>query len=75
MELENDPFQHPDTIAGSRYNVYSPQFPSPSYHQRPFLFSGRPCIRETNDCHHDQQFCDRMFKLSTPVKEHKKITQ
>ncbi|GFX16512.1 hypothetical protein TNCV_22831 [Trichonephila clavipes] len=39
----------------------------------PFLFSGRPCIRETNDCSKDQQFFDRMLQLSTPVKERKKI--
>ncbi|GFW90453.1 hypothetical protein TNCV_76871 [Trichonephila clavipes] len=42
---------------------------------RPFLFSGRPCMRETNDCHNDQQFCDRMLQLSTSVKDPKKIIQ
>ncbi|GFX42438.1 hypothetical protein TNCV_1520021 [Trichonephila clavipes] len=31
----NDHSQHPDTITGSRYNVYS-QFPSPSYHHPSF---------------------------------------
>ncbi|GFX84654.1 hypothetical protein TNCV_724611 [Trichonephila clavipes] len=36
---------------------------------------GRPCIRETNDYRNDQQFCDRMLQLSTPVKEPKKIIQ
>ncbi|GFX67202.1 hypothetical protein TNCV_2185491 [Trichonephila clavipes] len=41
---KNDQSQHPDVITGSRYNVYSPQFLSPSYHhtsfslQRPILF-------------------------------------
>ncbi|GFU33788.1 retrovirus-related Pol polyprotein from transposon TNT 1-94 [Trichonephila clavipes] len=40
----NDPSQHPNTITGSRYNVYSPQLPSPSYHypsfslQRPTMY-------------------------------------
>ncbi|GFS83596.1 hypothetical protein TNCV_1658031 [Trichonephila clavipes] len=70
----NDQSQHPDAITGSRYNVYSPQFLLPSYHHpRPFLFSGRPYIRETNDFHNDRQFCDPMLQLSTPVKEHKTI--
>ncbi|GFW57716.1 hypothetical protein TNCV_2926351 [Trichonephila clavipes] len=71
----NDPSQHPDTIIGSRYNVYSPQLPSPSYHHPFFSLQRRPCIRETNDCHNDQQFCDRMLQLSTPVQKPKKITQ
>ncbi|GFW31824.1 hypothetical protein TNCV_5039941 [Trichonephila clavipes] len=72
----NDPSQHPGTIIVSRYNVYSHELPSPFFYliTRPFLFSSRPCIRETNNCHNDQQFCDRMLQLSTPVKEHKKIT-
>ncbi|GFX21576.1 hypothetical protein TNCV_1399901 [Trichonephila clavipes] len=40
----NDQSQHPDTITGSRYNVYSPQLPSHSYHhlsfslQRPTMY-------------------------------------
>ncbi|GFX49538.1 hypothetical protein TNCV_4901801 [Trichonephila clavipes] len=40
----NDQSQHPDTITDSIYNVYSPQFPSPTYHhpsfshQRPTLY-------------------------------------
>ncbi|GFU50634.1 retrovirus-related Pol polyprotein from transposon 412 [Trichonephila clavipes] len=42
---------------------------------RPGLFSDRPCIRETNNCRNDQQFCDRMPQLSTPIKEHKQIIQ
>ncbi|GFY08443.1 hypothetical protein TNCV_1358471 [Trichonephila clavipes] len=34
----NDQSQHPDAITGSRYNVFSPQFLSPSYHHpEPFL--------------------------------------
>ncbi|GFV56480.1 hypothetical protein TNCV_2209461 [Trichonephila clavipes] len=41
---------------------------------RPFLFSGRPCIRETNGSRgNDRRFCDRMSQLSTSVKEPKKI--
>ncbi|GFT95881.1 hypothetical protein TNCV_312201 [Trichonephila clavipes] len=40
----NDPSQHPDTVTGSSYNVYSPQLPPPSYHhpsfslQRPTMY-------------------------------------
>ncbi|GFU20076.1 hypothetical protein TNCV_1192141 [Trichonephila clavipes] len=40
----NDQYQHPDIITNTRYKVYSPQFPSPSYHhlssspQRPNLY-------------------------------------
>ncbi|GFT32854.1 retrovirus-related Pol polyprotein from transposon 412 [Trichonephila clavipes] len=56
----NDQSQHPDAITGSRYNVYSPQFLSPSYHhpsfslQRPTLyprnqrFSQRPTVLRPN---------------------------
>ncbi|GFV90707.1 hypothetical protein TNCV_2224231 [Trichonephila clavipes] len=32
----NDQSQHPDTITGSRYYVYSHQLPSPSYHHPSF---------------------------------------
>ncbi|GFW10702.1 hypothetical protein TNCV_4918211 [Trichonephila clavipes] len=32
----NDQSQHPDTITGSRYDVYSTQFLSPSYHHPSF---------------------------------------
>ncbi|GFU62883.1 hypothetical protein TNCV_4433101 [Trichonephila clavipes] len=46
----NDQSQHPDTITNTRYNVYSPQFPSP------FLFtsaadpiSEKPTISTTTD--------------------------
>ncbi|GFU76447.1 hypothetical protein TNCV_337071 [Trichonephila clavipes] len=39
---------------------------------RPCLFSFRPCIRETNDYHNDQQFCNRMNQLSTPSKNTRK---
>ncbi|GFW72124.1 transposon Tf2-11 polyprotein [Trichonephila clavipes] len=56
----NDQSQHPDAITGSRYNVYSPQFLSPSYHhpsfslQRPTLyprnqrFPQRPTVLQPN---------------------------
>ncbi|GFW65953.1 hypothetical protein TNCV_587791 [Trichonephila clavipes] len=55
----NDQSQHPDAITGSRYNVYSPQFLSPSYHhpsfslQRPILyrnqrFPQRPTVLRPN---------------------------
>ncbi|GFW18172.1 hypothetical protein TNCV_4007121 [Trichonephila clavipes] len=55
----NDQSQHPDAITGSRYNVYSPQFVSPSYHhpsfslQRPILyrnqrFPQRPTVLRPN---------------------------
>ncbi|GFY22262.1 hypothetical protein TNCV_3299051 [Trichonephila clavipes] len=33
---KNDQSQHPNTTTGSRYNVYSPQLPSPFYHQTSF---------------------------------------
>ncbi|GFX05911.1 hypothetical protein TNCV_1785431 [Trichonephila clavipes] len=55
----NDQSQHPDAITGSRYNVYSPQLLSPSYHhpsfslQRPILyrnqrFPQRPSVLRPN---------------------------
>ncbi|GFW05433.1 retrotransposable element Tf2 protein type 3 [Trichonephila clavipes] len=55
----NDQSQHPDAITGSRYNVYSPKFLSPSYHhpsfslQRPILyrnqrFPQRPTVLRPN---------------------------
>ncbi|GFX18026.1 retrovirus-related Pol polyprotein from transposon 297 [Trichonephila clavipes] len=56
----NDQSQHPDAITGSRYNVYSPQFLSPSYHhpsfslQQPILyprnqrFPQRPTVLRPN---------------------------
>ncbi|GFS76831.1 retrovirus-related Pol polyprotein from transposon 17.6 [Trichonephila clavipes] len=55
----NDQSQHPDAITGSRYNVYSPQLLSPSYHhpsfslQRPILyrnqrFPQRPTVLRPN---------------------------
>ncbi|GFX97899.1 hypothetical protein TNCV_4905501 [Trichonephila clavipes] len=39
----NDQSQHPDARTGSRYNVYSPHFPSPSYHHPTFSLQ-RPTI-------------------------------
>ncbi|GFX75962.1 hypothetical protein TNCV_2239331 [Trichonephila clavipes] len=69
----NDQSQHPDIITNTRYKVYSPQFPHLLIITRPFLFSVRPYIRETNNFHNDRQFCDRILQLSTPVKEHKTI--
>ncbi|GFS92236.1 hypothetical protein TNCV_1113451 [Trichonephila clavipes] len=39
--------QHPDTITGSRYNVYSPQLPSPSYHHPSFSLQ-RPTMYPRN---------------------------
>ncbi|GFX20120.1 hypothetical protein TNCV_1436801 [Trichonephila clavipes] len=71
----NDQSQHPDTITGVLDTMYTLL----NFHHlliitRPFLFSGR-LIRETNDCRNDQQFCNRMLQLSTPVKEPKKIIQ
>ncbi|GFS80909.1 retrotransposable element Tf2 protein type 3 [Trichonephila clavipes] len=55
----NDQSQHPDTITNTRYNVYSPQFPSPYHHpsfslQRPTLyprnqrFPQRPTVLRPN---------------------------
>ncbi|GFY21922.1 hypothetical protein TNCV_3295661 [Trichonephila clavipes] len=43
----NDPSQRPDTITGSRYNVYSPQLPSPSYHHPSFSLQ-RPTMYPRN---------------------------
>ncbi|GFX05422.1 hypothetical protein TNCV_1007441 [Trichonephila clavipes] len=43
----NNPSQHPDTITGSRYNVYSPRLPSPSYHH-PFFSLQRPTMYPRN---------------------------
>ncbi|GFU52707.1 hypothetical protein TNCV_2454201 [Trichonephila clavipes] len=43
----NAPSQHPDTITGSRCNVYSPQLPSPSYHHPSFSLQ-RPKNQRTN---------------------------
>ncbi|GFY09477.1 hypothetical protein TNCV_4321561 [Trichonephila clavipes] len=43
----NDPSQHPDTITGSRYNVYSPQLPSPSYDHPSFSLQ-RPTMYPRN---------------------------
>ncbi|GFU33497.1 hypothetical protein TNCV_1797511 [Trichonephila clavipes] len=34
----NDQSQHPDSITGSRYNVYSHELPSPFYHHPSFSF-------------------------------------
>ncbi|GFX21265.1 hypothetical protein TNCV_2252131 [Trichonephila clavipes] len=50
----NDQSQHPDAITGSRYNVYSPQFLSPSYHHPSFCSSAadpisKPTISTTTD--------------------------
>ncbi|GFV97747.1 hypothetical protein TNCV_2313321 [Trichonephila clavipes] len=43
---------------------------------RSFLFSGRPCVRETNESRsNDQRFCNRMLQLRTPVDGPKEITR
>ncbi|GFU83619.1 hypothetical protein TNCV_655311 [Trichonephila clavipes] len=42
-----DPSQQPDTITGSRFNVYSPQLPLPYYHH-PFFSLQRPTIYPRN---------------------------
>ncbi|GFS80432.1 hypothetical protein TNCV_3448441 [Trichonephila clavipes] len=39
----NDQSQHPDTMTGSRYNVYSPEFSSPSY-RHPSVSLERPTM-------------------------------
>ncbi|GFW41444.1 hypothetical protein TNCV_465351 [Trichonephila clavipes] len=69
----NDQSQHPDTIPiqDIRYTLLS--FHHLLIITHPFLFSGRPYIRETNDFHNDRQFSDRMLQFSTPVEEHKTI--
>ncbi|GFT51012.1 hypothetical protein TNCV_3512351 [Trichonephila clavipes] len=75
MELRNDQSQHPDAITGSRYNVYSPQFLSPSYHHPSFSLQ-RPILYPRN-----QRFPQRPTVLRpnastfNPVKEHKTIIQ
>ncbi|GFW68134.1 hypothetical protein TNCV_1880161 [Trichonephila clavipes] len=49
------------------------QPPSPSYHHQSFSLR-RPTKYPRNQ-RNDQQFCDRMLQLSSPVKELKKIIQ
>ncbi|GFY05495.1 uncharacterized protein TNCV_218771 [Trichonephila clavipes] len=71
----NDPSQHPNTITGSRYNVYSPQLPSPLYHH-PFFSLQRPTMYPRNQrLPQRPAVFDWMLQLSTPVKEPKKIIQ
>ncbi|GFU26912.1 hypothetical protein TNCV_1914201 [Trichonephila clavipes] len=67
----NDQSQHPDTITNTRYKVYSPQFQSPYHHPFLFHFSGRPYIRETNDCHNDRQFATQCSNFLPPSKNTK----
>ncbi|GFX66807.1 hypothetical protein TNCV_3049051 [Trichonephila clavipes] len=43
----SDQSQHPDTVTSSRYNVYSPQLPSSSYHHPSFSFQ-RPTMYPRN---------------------------
>ncbi|GFU83876.1 transposable element Tcb1 transposase [Trichonephila clavipes] len=69
----NDQSQHPDAITGSRYNVYSPQLLSPSYHHPSFSLQ-RPTLYPRN-----QRFPQRPSVLRPntitfyPRKEHKTI--
>ncbi|GFS94237.1 hypothetical protein TNCV_2013271 [Trichonephila clavipes] len=43
----NDQSQHQDTITNTRYKVYSPQLPSPSYHHPSYSFQ-RPTLYPRN---------------------------
>ncbi|GFV26494.1 hypothetical protein TNCV_3361471 [Trichonephila clavipes] len=69
----NDPYQHPDTITGARYNVYYPQLPSPSYHHQSFS------LQRTTMYPRNQRLLQRPTVLRQdvptfyPVKEPKKI--
>ncbi|GFV79345.1 hypothetical protein TNCV_272221 [Trichonephila clavipes] len=47
LNWKNDLSQHPVTITGSRYNVYSPQLPSHSYHHPSFSLQ-RPTMYPRN---------------------------
>ncbi|GFW58582.1 hypothetical protein TNCV_718821 [Trichonephila clavipes] len=55
----NDQSQHPDTITSSRYNVYSPQLPSPSYHHPSFSLQRLTMCPRNQRLPQRQQFCDR----------------
>ncbi|GFV31129.1 hypothetical protein TNCV_4314541 [Trichonephila clavipes] len=47
LNWRNNSSQHPDSVTGLRYNVCSPQFPSPSYHHPSFSFQ-RPTMYPRN---------------------------
>ncbi|GFU46772.1 hypothetical protein TNCV_1771821 [Trichonephila clavipes] len=69
----NDQSQHPESIIGSRYNVYCPQFLSPSYHHPSFSLQ-RPTVYPRS---HRLQHLPAVFGPDNPafypVKEDKKI--
>ncbi|GFY01037.1 hypothetical protein TNCV_1364421 [Trichonephila clavipes] len=69
----NDQSQHPDAITDSRYNAYSPQFLSPSYHHQSFSLQ-RPTVYPRSRRLQQRPTVFRPdAQLSTPVKEHEKI--